>query len=382
MKALTYAGAKKAPVLKEVPRPEPQKATDAVVKLKYSTICGTDLHILKGDVPTVTEGRVLGHEGVGTVHAVGAGVTSFKPGDAVLISCVSACGTCEYCKRGMNSHCTTGGWVLGNTIDGTQAEYVRIPHAENSLYKVPAGVDEKALVMLSDIFPTGFECGVLNGKVSPGGTVVIVGAGPVGLAALITAQFYSPGVVVMVDGDANRLQVAKSLGATHTTTPDKAVDVVNAVTGGKGCDSVIEAVGIPETFHQCQDLVAPGGVIANIGVHGVKADLHLEKLWDRNIGTLSTSIVVHPLVVTWRAWKMEWSADCPDSYHDETRGHSDNTDAAEAAGCAQITGREDDDASVQVRRDVERLPSLWQSRCEQGTEDADRDVSGVEMGRG
>lgn len=284
MRALTYAGANQTPVLKDVAKPELQKASDAVVKLKYSTICGTDLHILKGDVPTMAEGRVLGHEGVGVVDAVGAGVTSFKVGDPVLISCISACGTCEYCKRGMNSHCASGGWSLGNTIDGTQAEYVRIPNAENSLYSVPEGVDEKALVMLSDIFPTGFECGVLNGKVAPGGTVVIVGSGPVGLAALITAQFYSPSVIVMVDGDENRLEVAKSLGATHTATPDKAIEVVKSVTDGKGCDSVIEAVGIPETFHQCQELVAPGGVIANVGVHGVKADLHLENLWDKNIG--------------------------------------------------------------------------------------------------
>ncbi|KAF2681256.1 zinc-containing alcohol dehydrogenase superfamily protein [Lentithecium fluviatile CBS 122367] len=290
MKALTYAGANKTPILKDIPKPEPQKASDAVVKVKYSTICGTDLHILKGDVPTVTEGRVLGHEGVGVVEAVGAGVTNFKEGDPVLISCISACGTCEYCKKGMNSHCTSGGWVLGNTIDGTQAEYVRIPNAENSLYKVPEGVDEKALVMLSDIFPTGFECGVLNGKVSPGGSVVIVGSGPVGLAALITSQFYSPSVIVVVDGDANRLEIAKSLGATHTATPDTALQVVKDATGGKGCDAVIEAVGIPETFHQCQELVAPGGVIANVGVHGVKADLHLENLWDKNIA-ITTRLV-------------------------------------------------------------------------------------------
>ncbi|KAI5463920.1 alcohol dehydrogenase GroES domain protein [Mariannaea sp. PMI_226] len=290
MRALIYAGANKPPVLKEVPNPELRKATDAVVKLKYTTICGTDLHILKGHVPTVSEGRVLGHEGVGTVHAVGPGVSSFRPGDPVLVSCISACGTCEYCKRRMNSHCVEGGWKLGNTVDGTQAEYVRIPNAENSLYKIPDEVDEKALVMLSDIFPTGFECGVLNGKVSPGSTVAVVGSGPVGLASLITARFYSPSVIVMIDGDKNRLAAAKSLGATHTADIQDAVEVVKQVTGGKGCDTVIEAVGVPASFQQCQDLVAPGGVIANVGVHGVKVDLHLENLWNKNIA-ITTRLV-------------------------------------------------------------------------------------------
>ncbi|KAF2475178.1 theronine dehydrogenase [Lindgomyces ingoldianus] len=290
MKALTYQGPNNPPQLNDLPKPEVQNPTDAVIKLKFSTICGTDLHILKGDVPTIPAGRILGHEGVGTVASVGAGVTNFKEGDPVLISCISSCGTCEYCKRGMYSHCVTGGWSLGNKIDGTQAEFVRIPNAENSLYKVPAGVDEQALVMLSDIFPTGLECGVLNAKVSPGSTVAIVGAGPVGLAALITAQLYSPSTIVMIDPDENRLVVAKGLGATHTATPDKAADVVNGATEGKGCDAVLEAVGIPETFHQCQELVAPGGTIANVGVHGVKADLHLENLWDKNIA-ITTRLV-------------------------------------------------------------------------------------------
>ncbi|KAH7082597.1 alcohol dehydrogenase [Paraphoma chrysanthemicola] len=284
MKALTYQGPNNPPKLSDVPNPEIQEQTDAIVKLKYSTICGTDLHILKGDVPTIPTGRVLGHEGVGVVESTGTGVRSFKKGDKVLISCITNCGACEYCRRGMFSHCTTGGWILGNTIDGTQAEAVRIPYADNSLHKIPAGVDEKSLVMLSDIFPTGFECGVLNGKVSPGSSVVIVGAGPVGLAALITAQLYSPSVIVMIDSDENRLSVAKTFGATHTATPENAVDTVKKATSGKGCDTVMEAVGIPATFHQCQELVAPGGTIANVGVHGVKADLHLENLWDKNIG--------------------------------------------------------------------------------------------------
>lgn len=289
MKALVYNGVNKI-ALEDHPKPSPTKATDAVVKLKYSTICGTDLHIMKGDVPTCAPGTILGHEGVGIIDEVGAGISNFKPGDEVLISCISSCGTCEYCRRGMNSHCTSGGWVLGNHIDGTQAEFVRIPNADSSLYKIPAGVDPKAMVMLSDILPTGFECGVLNGKVEPGNSVVIVGSGPVGLAALVTAQLYSPSLLIMIDPDENRLEVAKQFGAHYTATPDKAEELVKSLTDGKGCDTVIEAVGVPATFHQCQDLIAPGGTIANVGVHGVKADLYLEKLWDKNI-SITTRLV-------------------------------------------------------------------------------------------
>jgi len=289
MKALVYNGVNQL-ALEDKPKPVAKLPTDAVVKLMYSTICGTDLHIMKGDVATCVPGTVLGHEGVGVIEEAGAGVSSFKKGDPVLISCISSCGTCSYCKRGMSSHCEKGGWILGNTIDGTQAEYVRIPNAESSLYPIPKGVDPKDMVMLSDILPTGFECGVLNGKVQPGSSVVIVGGGPVGLAALVTAQLYSPSTLIMVDPDVNRLEVAKSFGAHYTTTPDKAEELVKSLTDGKGCDSVIEAVGIPATFHQCQELVAPGGVIANVGVHGVKADLYLEKLWDKNI-SITTRLV-------------------------------------------------------------------------------------------
>jgi alcohol dehydrogenase len=212
MKALVYHGPGRKS-LEDRPVPKLTAPTDAVVKMTRTTICGTDLHILKGDVPTCEPGRILGHEGVGIVEQVGAAVSSFKPGDHVLISCISSCGKCDYCRRGMYSHCTTGGWILGNRVDGTQAEYVRIPHAETSLYPIPAGADEEALVMLSDILPTGFECGVLNGKVQPGSTVAIVGAGPIGLAALLTAQFYSPAQIVMIDRDVNRLEVARRFGA-------------------------------------------------------------------------------------------------------------------------------------------------------------------------
>ena len=209
-----------------------------------------------------------------------------------MISCVSACGKCAFCRKQMFSHCTTGGWILGNTIDGTQAQFVRIPHADTSLYPIPEGADEEALVMLSDILPTGFECGVLNGKVQPGNAVAIVGAGPIGLAALLTAQFYSPAQIIMIDLDDNRLAVAKRFGATAgvNSADGKAVDAVMKLTGGRGVDTAIEAVGIPATFELCQQIIAAGGHLANIGVHGVKVDLHLEKLWDRNI-TITTRLV-------------------------------------------------------------------------------------------
>jgi alcohol dehydrogenase len=229
---------------------------------------------------------------VGVVEKTGGGVTMFHEGDRVLVSCISACGKCTYCRRGMYSHCTTGGWILGNRIDGTQAEYVRIPHADTSLYPIPDGVDEEALVMLSDILPTGFECGVLNAKVEPGSTIAVVGAGPIGLATLLTAQFYSPAEIIMIDLDDNRLDVAKRFGATAiiNAADGAAADAVMNLTSGRGVEAAIEAVGVPGTFVLCEDIVAPGGVIANVGVHGVKADLHLERLWSQNI-TITTRLV-------------------------------------------------------------------------------------------
>jgi alcohol dehydrogenase len=291
MQAFVYLGPENKAV-EERPKPKVAAATDAIVKMRKTTICGTDLHILKGDVPTCKPGRILGHEGVGVVDAIGAAVTTFKPGDRVLISCISSCGKCVYCRKQMYSHCTTGGWILGNTIDGTQAEFVRIPYADNSLYPIPEGADEEALVMLSDILPTGFECGVLNGKVQPGSAVAIVGAGPVGLAALLTARFYSPAALIAIDLDDNRLEVAKRFGATAVVNSGngKAAESVLALTGGRGVDTAIEAVGIPATFELCEKLIAPGGTIANIGVHGAKVELHLERLWDRNI-TITTRLV-------------------------------------------------------------------------------------------
>ena len=291
MKALVYNGPGQKN-LEERPKPTIEADTDAIIQITRTTICGTDLHILKGDVATCQAGTTLGHEGVGVVESIGPGVTTFKPGDRVLISCITACGRCEYCRKSMYSHCTTGGWILGHRINGTQAEFVRIPHADTSLYPVPPGADEEALVMLSDILPTGFECGVLNGKIQPGSSVAIIGSGPIGLAALLTAQFYAPATLIMVDIDDNRLAVAKRFGATHSvnSSAGDAARQVMGLTSGRGVDTAIEAVGIPATFGLCQDIVAPGGTIANVGVHGVKADLHLERLWSHNV-TITTGLV-------------------------------------------------------------------------------------------
>jgi alcohol dehydrogenase len=291
MRALVYVGPQ-AKALQDRPMPVIGSPTDAIVRMTRTTICGTDLHILEGDVPGCEPGRILGHEGIGVVESVGTAVTAFDAGDAVLISCVSACGKCSHCRRQMYSHCATGGWILGNRIDGTQAEYVRIPHADMSLYPIPEGADEESMVMLSDILPTGLECGVLNGKVQPGGTVAIVGAGPIGLAALLTAKFYSPAQIIMIDLDAGRLAMSKRFGATHTVNSSngRAAEVVMTLTDQLGVDTAIEAVGVPATFELCQAIIAAGGTIANVGVHGRKVDLHLETLWDRNI-TITTRLV-------------------------------------------------------------------------------------------
>jgi alcohol dehydrogenase len=291
MKALVYHGPGKC-AWEDKSRPTIQEPGDAIVRVITSTICGTDLHILKGDLPAVTDGRILGHEGIGIIEQVGTGVSEFHVGDKVIISCVTACLKCDFCKRGMYSHCRHGGWILGYTIDGTQAEYVLIPQADGSLYHFPTGGDEEALVMLSDIFPTGFECGVLNGQVKPGDTVAIVGAGPIGLAVLLTAQFYSPAAIFVIDLDDKRLAVAKKFGATNliNSTDGKAALRVIDLTEGAGVDVAIEAVGLPATFAICQAIVAAGGRIANVGVHGKPVELHMEKLWDRNI-SITTRLV-------------------------------------------------------------------------------------------
>ncbi len=288
MKALVFHGPGKH-AWEEKPKPKIKNSTDAIIRITKTTICGTDLHIMKGDVPEVVEGLILGHEGVGVIEEIGQGVANFKVGNKVLISCITSCGSCEACKKGMYSHCETGGWILGHMIDGTQAEYVRIPHADNSLHHVPDGVSKEAVVMLSDILPTGFECGVLKGQIKPGDTIAIVGAGPIGLATLLTAQFYSPAEIIMVDLDQNRLNIAKTFGATNLVT-DNAVEKIMKLTNGKGVDVAIEAVGVSSTFEICQSIITTGGHIANVGVHGKSVELHLEKLWSKNI-TITTRLV-------------------------------------------------------------------------------------------
>ncbi|MEV8438765.1 zinc-dependent alcohol dehydrogenase family protein [Actinosynnema sp. NPDC051121] len=291
MKALVYRGPGRRS-WEDVPDPELVDPTDAIVRITAATICGTDLHILKGDVPEVEAGRVLGHEGVGVVERVGAAVTGIKPGDRVLVSCISACGRCSYCRTGMYGQCLGGGgWVLGHTVDGTHAEHVRVPFADTSTYLLPDGVTDSAAVMLSDILPTAYEVGVLAGKVEPGQTVVVVGAGPIGLAAIETARFFSPGHVVAVDLAGSRLEAAKQFGADVTVNAADDVErVVFELTGGSGADLAVEAVGVPETFELCTRLIRPGGRVANVGVHGKPATLHLEQLWIRDV-TITTGLV-------------------------------------------------------------------------------------------
>ncbi|OGM43283.1 alcohol dehydrogenase [Aspergillus bombycis] len=284
MRALVYTGPNKLEVL-DRPMPTIQSPTDAIVKMLHSTICGTDLHILKGDVPAIPYDRILGHEGVGTVVSVGSAIDGLSIGDNVVIAAITACKVCASCRKGLEAHCVTGGWRLGNKIDGTQAEYVRIPHATSSLYKIPNGLDLRACAAISDALPTGLECGTLSAHVQPGSTVAIIGAGPVGLAVMLTARLYTPSRVVMIDLDDTRLEHAKGLGADHAVNPGNpdAMETLNTLTEGEGFDCVIEAVGIPKTFEMCQKLVAPGGSIANVGVHGNPVNLDMHKLWDRNI---------------------------------------------------------------------------------------------------
>lgn len=277
---------------REVPDPVVRDPQDAVVRVDAVTICGTDLHILKGDVPTVTPGRVLGHEAVGTVVEVGAGVSTLTVGDRVLVSCITACGRCEYCRLGRYGQCLGGGgWILGHRIDGTQAQYVRVPFADTSTHLLSEAISDEAALMLADILPTAYEVGVLSGQVHPGDSVVIVGAGPIGLATVLTAQLFSPSVLAVVDLDEYRLAAARDAGATHTLTagPDL-TEQVRAVTRGLGADVAIEAVGTPATFESCVEMVRPGGHVANIGVHGSPATLHLERDWIRDL-TITTGLV-------------------------------------------------------------------------------------------
>jgi alcohol dehydrogenase len=292
MKALVYHGpGRKA--WEDVPKPEISAATDAIVRVDATTICGTDLHILKGDLPATSDGRILGHEAVGTVESVGGAVKNVKPGDRVLVSCVSACGACRFCREGRYGQCLGGGgWILGYMIDGTQAEFVRVPFADTSTYPVPAGVSDEDLLMLADILPTSYEVGVLNGHITPGDVVAVVGAGPIGLAAMMTAQLFSPSHIIAIDLADTRLDAAKRFGADVVINSGRndPLKIVQNLTDGLGADVAIEAVGIPATFELAADLVRPGGRVANVGVHGKPATLHLEKLWTRDV-TITTGLV-------------------------------------------------------------------------------------------
>lgn len=297
MKALVYGGPGEKSWT-DVPDPVIVNPTDAIVRVDTTTICGTDLHILKGDVPAVEEGRILGHEGVGTVTEVGGSVTNLAVGDRVIISCIKSCGHCTNCAAGLYSHCLGDegrsgiGWVFGHLIDGTQAEYVRVPYADNSLHKLPDGVPDAHAVMLSDILPTGFEIGVQYGQVKPGDVVAVIGAGPVGLAAIATAGLYGAATIIAIDLDTNRLEQSRQFGATDTVPSDADdwKEQVVALTDGAGVDVAIEAVGIPQTFTMATEIVRPGGHVANVGVHGKPVELHLEDLWIQNI-SISTGLV-------------------------------------------------------------------------------------------
>jgi alcohol dehydrogenase len=292
MKAVVFHGAG-AKSWEDVPEPQIIDDTDAVVRVDSVTICGTDLHILKGDVPAVTDGRILGHEAVGTVTAVGPGVRTVAAGDRILVSCITACGTCLYCRVGMYGQCLGGGgWILGHKIDGTQAEQVRVPFADTSTHLVPEGVSDEAVLMLADILPTGYEVGVLNGGVRPGQTVAVVGTGPIGLAAILGARLFSPSRIIAIDLADQRLKAAERFGADLTINPavENAVALVMAETDGLGADVAVEAVGVPDTFELATRLVRPGGRVANVGVHGKPATLHLEDLWIRNV-TITTGLV-------------------------------------------------------------------------------------------
>jgi alcohol dehydrogenase len=292
MRALVYHGPGKM-AWEDVPKPEIIEDTDAIVRVDATTICGTDLHILKGDLPAVTDGRILGHEAVGTVESTGTGVKTVKAGDRVLVSCVSVCGICRFCREGRPGQCLGGGgWILGYLIDGTQAEYVRVPFADASTYSVPAGAADEDILMLADILPTGYEVGVLNGKVRPGDVVAVVGAGPVGLSAIMGAGLYSPSHIVAIDLADSRLEAAKQFGADVIVNNSRQdpLEVIRSLTGGLGADVTIEAVGIPATFETAVQLSRPGGRIANIGVHGAPATLHLEDQWTRDI-TITTGLV-------------------------------------------------------------------------------------------
>ncbi len=298
MKALVYHGPNQKS-WEEVPNPKIINPTDVIVAVETTTICGTDLHILKGDVPAVADGRILGHEGVGTITEVGSSVNKLAVGDRVIISCITACGSCSYCRQGLPAHClddegTSGiGWIFGHLIDGTQAEYVRVPFAETSLHRLPEGVKDEAAVMLSDILPTGFEIGVRNGRVKPGDVVAVIGAGPVGLSSMMTASLYGASRIIAIDLDHNRLTQALDFGATDSINngdPGWKDELLAMTDGGMGVDVAIEAVGVPQTFEMATEIIRPGGTVANAGVHGKSVELRLQDLWIKDIA-ITTGLV-------------------------------------------------------------------------------------------
>jgi alcohol dehydrogenase len=277
----------------DVPDPVIEDPTDAIVRIDAATICGTDLHLLKGDVPEVKPGTILGHEAVGTVIETGAAVTTLQPGDRVLISCITSCGRCSFCKEGRYGLCTGGGgWIFGHLIDGLQAELARVPFADTSVYKVPDDLSDEQVLFLADILPTAYEVGILASNVAPGDTIAVVGAGPIGLAAILTAKLFTPSRIIAIDLDASRLQKAIEFGADHVinSSSEDALAAIMSLTNDFGVDAAIEAVGVPETFELCTAIIRPGGRVANVGVHGHPATLHLETLWIRDV-TITTGLV-------------------------------------------------------------------------------------------
>jgi alcohol dehydrogenase len=336
MRALVYHGPGQRS-FDEVPDPKMEADTDIIVKVDTSTICGTDLHIMKGDVPTVDPGRVLGHEGIGTVVETGIGVHSLKEGDRVLLSCITSCGRCTYCRKGQYGQCLGGGgWIFGHLVDGLQAEYARVPFAETSTHLLPAEVSDEQAIYLSDILPTGYEVGVRNGGVSPGDTVVVVGAGPIGLSAMLGSRLYSPERIIAVEPTESRRAKALEFGADLAVSPDEAIDRVRELTGGLGADVVMEAVGVPATFELCTELVRPGGTVANIGVHGEPATLHLERLWIKDV-TITTGLVdtvtVPVLLRLIRAGKLD-----PSIFTTHRFPLADTMDAYDTFAAASTTG--------------------------------------------
>ena len=292
MNALVYHGPGQR-AWEQVPDPVIVEPTDAIVRIDVATICGTDLHILKGDVPETTPGTILGHEAVGTIVEVGAAVTTLVPGDQVLVSCITSCGRCRFCKEGHYGLCTGGGgWIFGHTIDGLQAELARVPFADTSVYKLPEGLTPEDVIFLADILPTAYEVGVLNGGIQPGDTVAVVGAGPIGLASIMTARLFTPSRVIAIDLADARLDKAREFGADVTINNgvEDVPALIQELTGGLGVDVAIEAVGVPETFELCAEIVRAGGRVANVGVHGHPATLHLETLWIRDV-TITTGLV-------------------------------------------------------------------------------------------